>query len=410
MPGARPGGLGHRTPPRGIHAVGDHPHGRVACGGGHPVRRHARHGVEGDAAARPAGEVPQRPEHAGRPVDDAVEGRRHGQSRGERHADQVGGERAHHAEVGVGDVERPGLEAAAHLRGCERVDREAARQRDRQPVHGDAVLAGGGVATALAVRPGGRREHLDLVPGAHQLSGEVAHLALDATEPRRVAVGEHGDLHEASACHARGWATMSPTIVAFHAHPDDEALLTAGTMARAAAEGHRVVLVLATDGGAGLAAAELRRDGGLGERRLEEARRSSAGTRGGPRRVARLRRQRQRWRARARPAGRHPVLPGPASRRPPSGSPPCCAPSGPTCCSPTTRTAATATATTCGCTRWRRGPPRSPAPPACSRPPCRATPSCGRSAPSGGSTASPTSSTRRRSSVPSRPGATSPTG
>ena len=68
---------------------------------------------------------------------------------------------------------------------------------------------------------------------------------------------------------------MSPTIVAFHAHPDDEALLTAGTMARAAAEGHRVVLVLATDGGAGLAASELSSDGGLGARRLEEARRSS---------------------------------------------------------------------------------------------------------------------------------------
>ncbi len=69
---------------------------------------------------------------------------------------------------------------------------------------------------------------------------------------------------------------MSPTIVAFHAHPDDEALLTAGTMARAAAEGHRVVLVLATDGGAGLAAAELSGDGHLGDRRLEEARRSAA--------------------------------------------------------------------------------------------------------------------------------------
>ena len=68
---------------------------------------------------------------------------------------------------------------------------------------------------------------------------------------------------------------MSPTLVAFHAHPDDEALLTAGTMARAAAAGHRVVLALATDGGAGLAAAEMGRDGGLGERRLEEARRSA---------------------------------------------------------------------------------------------------------------------------------------
>ena len=42
------------------------------------------------------------------------------------------------------------------------------------------------------------------------------------------------------------------TVVSFHAHPDDEALLTAGTLARAAAEGHRVVLVVATAGEAGL--------------------------------------------------------------------------------------------------------------------------------------------------------------
>ena len=49
---------------------------------------------------------------------------------------------------------------------------------------------------------------------------------------------------------------MGRTLVAFHAHPDDEALLTSGTMARAAAEGHRVVLVVATDGGLGLAASE----------------------------------------------------------------------------------------------------------------------------------------------------------
>jgi LmbE family N-acetylglucosaminyl deacetylase len=42
------------------------------------------------------------------------------------------------------------------------------------------------------------------------------------------------------------------TLVFVHAHPDDEALLTAGTMARAAAEGHRVVLIVATDGSAGL--------------------------------------------------------------------------------------------------------------------------------------------------------------
>lgn len=38
------------------------------------------------------------------------------------------------------------------------------------------------------------------------------------------------------------------TIVSFHAHPDDEAIATAGTLARAAAAGHRVVLVFATRG------------------------------------------------------------------------------------------------------------------------------------------------------------------
>ncbi|ONI81712.1 PIG-L domain-containing protein [Actinosynnema sp. ALI-1.44] len=38
------------------------------------------------------------------------------------------------------------------------------------------------------------------------------------------------------------------TIVAFHAHPDDEVLLTGGTLARFAAEGHRVVIVVACDG------------------------------------------------------------------------------------------------------------------------------------------------------------------
>ena len=38
------------------------------------------------------------------------------------------------------------------------------------------------------------------------------------------------------------------TIVCFHAHPDDESIGTGGTIARAAAAGHRVVLVIATRG------------------------------------------------------------------------------------------------------------------------------------------------------------------
>ncbi|MGY2703857.1 PIG-L deacetylase family protein [Nocardioides sp. HB32] len=59
------------------------------------------------------------------------------------------------------------------------------------------------------------------------------------------------------------------TVVSFHAHPDDEALLTSGTLARAAAEGHRVVVVVATAGEAGLARADWAADG-LGSRREAE--------------------------------------------------------------------------------------------------------------------------------------------
>lgn len=41
---------------------------------------------------------------------------------------------------------------------------------------------------------------------------------------------------------------MVSTVVFFHAHPDDEAIATGGTMARLADQGHRVVLVTATRG------------------------------------------------------------------------------------------------------------------------------------------------------------------
>ncbi len=69
---------------------------------------------------------------------------------------------------------------------------------------------------------------------------------------------------------------MRYTLVAFHAHPDDEALFTAGTLARAAAEGHRVVLVTATAGGAGLVSAEVAAAGDLAELREAELRRGAA--------------------------------------------------------------------------------------------------------------------------------------
>ncbi|MGF7235753.1 MAG: PIG-L deacetylase family protein [Frankia sp.] len=60
------------------------------------------------------------------------------------------------------------------------------------------------------------------------------------------------------------------TVVAFHAHPDDEVLLTGGTLARIAAAGHRVVIVVATDGHMGAAT-----DHRAGER-LDELRASAA--------------------------------------------------------------------------------------------------------------------------------------
>jgi LmbE family N-acetylglucosaminyl deacetylase len=66
------------------------------------------------------------------------------------------------------------------------------------------------------------------------------------------------------------------TLVVFHAHPDDEALLTAGTMARASSEGHRVVLVVATAGGVGLVSTDFLADGeSLADRRTAELRRSA---------------------------------------------------------------------------------------------------------------------------------------
>lgn len=70
---------------------------------------------------------------------------------------------------------------------------------------------------------------------------------------------------------------MAHTLVTFHAHPDDESMLTAGVMAKAAAEGHRVVLVVATAGEVGDAADAYRdpQQADLGDARLAELGRSA---------------------------------------------------------------------------------------------------------------------------------------
>jgi LmbE family N-acetylglucosaminyl deacetylase len=66
------------------------------------------------------------------------------------------------------------------------------------------------------------------------------------------------------------------TLVFFHAHPDDESIATGGSMAKYAAEGHRVVLVVATGGEHGEVPADLAPGESLKDRRRGETERSAA--------------------------------------------------------------------------------------------------------------------------------------
>ncbi|HEY8094197.1 MAG TPA: PIG-L family deacetylase [Acidimicrobiales bacterium] len=66
------------------------------------------------------------------------------------------------------------------------------------------------------------------------------------------------------------------TLVCFHAHPDDESMTTGGTIARAKAEGHRVVLVVATNGEYGEVPEDLGPEETLVERRHRETAASAA--------------------------------------------------------------------------------------------------------------------------------------
>jgi len=65
------------------------------------------------------------------------------------------------------------------------------------------------------------------------------------------------------------------TLVCLHAHPDDETITTGGTMARASAEGHRVVLIVATNGQYGESPDDLTEGETLADRRQAETIRSA---------------------------------------------------------------------------------------------------------------------------------------
>jgi LmbE family N-acetylglucosaminyl deacetylase len=66
------------------------------------------------------------------------------------------------------------------------------------------------------------------------------------------------------------------TLVCFHAHPDDEVISTGGMIARASAEGHRVVLVVATNGEHGEVPDDLAPGETLADRRRTETEAAAA--------------------------------------------------------------------------------------------------------------------------------------
>ena len=66
------------------------------------------------------------------------------------------------------------------------------------------------------------------------------------------------------------------TLVCFHAHPDDETITTGGSMARAHAEGHRVLLVVATNGDHGEVPEDLKPGESIVDRRRVETEASAA--------------------------------------------------------------------------------------------------------------------------------------
>ncbi len=88
-------------------------------------------------------------------------------------------------------------------------------------------------------------------------------------------VANHSAAPYELSCHLCQNPVMA-TIVVLHAHPDDEAIATSGTMAKAKADGHRVVLVVATRGELGQSPDDLAEGESLADRRTTETLKSAA--------------------------------------------------------------------------------------------------------------------------------------
>jgi LmbE family N-acetylglucosaminyl deacetylase len=135
----------------------------------------------------------------------------------------------------------------------------------RSGVHREVERHARGESNGLIAGSTGRRNHLNPIAAGTLLRHESTDLRLDAAGSGGIAVGDVGDVHAWTVRHN---APVPQTLVFVHAHPDDEALLTAGTMAKAVRAGHHVILVIATDGAAGLTSSAFR-DGLADIRRAE---------------------------------------------------------------------------------------------------------------------------------------------
>jgi LmbE family N-acetylglucosaminyl deacetylase len=199
-----------------------------------------------------------------------------------------------HSHVQMHDIGRQLGEYPIDMVSGPRMNRQFSRQVSRHSMHG-ATTTDGAFRPALIVSGCGRHD-VDVMTSLLLSLRQEAHLSLDPTGARGVAIGDVDDPHTGDAtrssrpphlavtelagtmtCHRRripmSQDVSMVTLGFVHAHPDDESLFTAGTMARASHEGHRVVLITATDGAAGLASSTFAGD--LASHRGAELRRSA---------------------------------------------------------------------------------------------------------------------------------------
>lgn len=152
------------------------------------------------------------------------------------------------------DVNPLTTQVAQHVASGVRVDRYVEGQFRSYPNNRHVANPVRSASGFTVARCGGDDHHV--MASCDLPFGQTEHLGFDSSRARSETVGDVGDPHQATVRHAGNGVRHNAsvrTLVFCHAHPDDEALLTAGTMAKATAAGHRVVLVMATDGSAGMA-------------------------------------------------------------------------------------------------------------------------------------------------------------